>query len=125
VDYASVKALHIAAVVTSYTLFVVRGVWMVRDSKLLQARAVRVLPHVVDTVLLASAVVLAVTLRQYPFEADWLTAKVLGLVVYIALGTIALNRGKSKGLRVAAWTAAQLVFLYIVAVAITKNPLPV
>jgi uncharacterized membrane protein SirB2 len=74
-------------------------------------------------VLLASAIALATMLRQYPFASGWLTAKVTGLVVYVVLGTIALKRGRTLRVRVAAWIAAQLVFLYIVSVAITKDPL--
>lgn len=123
VDYLAVKTVHVGAVVLSYSLFFVRGVWMMRGSPLLRARWVGIVPHVVDTVLLASAITLAVMLRQYPFGAGWLTAKVIGLVVYIALGTIALKRGKSKRARTGAWLVAQVVFLYIVAVAVTRNPL--
>lgn len=77
-----------------------------------------------DTALLASAIVLAVMLQQYPFAQGWLTAKVIGLMVYIGLGTIALRRGKTRCARIAAWLAAQAVFFYIVAVALTRNPLP-
>jgi uncharacterized membrane protein SirB2 len=124
VSYETLKALHVTAVVTSYALFFVRGVWMLRESALLQRRLVRILPHVVDTVLLASAIVLAMTIRQYPFVAPWVTAKVIALVAYIGLGTVALKRGRTRGVRVAAWIAAQLVFFYIVAVAITKSPWP-
>ncbi|MGZ8156113.1 MAG: SirB2 family protein [Burkholderiales bacterium] len=121
-DYSTLKMLHVGAVVTSYSLFVLRGVWMIRDSALLQAGWVKVLPHVVDTVLLASAVALAFFIRQYPFVADWLTAKVIALMIYIALGTVALKRARSKRTRIAAWIAAQAVFLYIVTVAVTRNP---
>lgn len=122
-SYAALKALHVGSVIASYTLFVLRGVWMLRESPLLQRRAVRIAPHVVDTVLLASAVSLAVAIRQYPFVAPWVTAKVIGLVIYIALGTIALKRGRTRGVRLSAWIAAQLVFFYIVSVAVTKTPL--
>lgn len=122
-DYPTIKSIHVAAVVASYTLFVVRGLWMLADSRLLAARWVGIVPHVVDTVLLASAIAAAYALRQYPFGAGWLTAKVIGLVVYIGLGTVALKRGGTKRLRTQAWIGAQLVFLYIVAVALTKNPL--
>ncbi len=123
-DYAMVKTIHVGAVATSYALFLLRGVWMMSDSALLQARWVRIVPHVVDTVLLASAVALAIMSRQYPLDSGWLTAKVVALVLYIALGTIALKRGRSKRVRVAAWVAAQVVFIYIVMVAYTRDPLP-
>lgn len=95
-----------------------------RGSPLLSARWVKIVPHVIDTLLLASAVTMAVMIRQYPFVAPWITAKVLVLIAYIVLGTIALKRGKTKRVRIAAWIAAQLVFLYIVAVALTRSPLP-
>lgn len=123
-SYLALKALHVGCVVTSYSLFVLRGVWMLRGSALLQRRWVKIVPHVVDTTLLASAVLLAMTIRQYPFVAPWLTAKVIGLVLYIVLGTIALKRGRTLAIRVSAWIAAQLTFFYIVAVAVTHTPWP-
>jgi uncharacterized membrane protein SirB2 len=123
-DYLTVKAIHVWAVVATFGLFVLRGVWMIRDSPLLQWRPVRIVPHAIDTVLLVAGVWMVVMIRQYPFVAGWLTAKVTGLVVYIVLGMIALRRGRSKRVRIAAWLAAQVVFLYIVAVALTRNPWP-
>ena len=123
-DYSALKSVHVACVAASYTLFLVRGVWMMQDSTLLARRWVRIVPHVIDTVLLASAIAMAVMIRQYPFAAPWLTAKVVGLVVYIGLGTVALKRGRTKRMRIVAWIAAQIVFLYIVSVAVLKRPLP-
>jgi uncharacterized membrane protein SirB2 len=123
-SYLTLKYVHVACVVTSYAFFFVRGVWMMRDSPLLTRRWVKIMPHVVDTLLLASAIALALLIRQYPFSAPWLTAKVLGLVVYIGLGMLALSRGKTKRARITAWIAAQAVFLYILAVARTKNAIP-
>jgi uncharacterized membrane protein SirB2 len=124
VSYLALKALHVGCVITSYSLFLLRGVWMLRGSALLQRRWVKIVPHVVDTLLLTSAILLALTIRQYPFVSSWLTAKVIGLVIYIALGTIALKRGRTLTIRVWAWIAAQLVFFYIVAVAVTHTPAP-
>jgi len=89
----------------------------------LQRRWVRITPHVIDTVLLASAIGLALILEQYPFVHDWLTAKVLGLIAYILLGSIALRYGPNKLIRVVAWVAALAMFGYIVSVALTHTPL--
>jgi uncharacterized membrane protein SirB2 len=111
--------------VLSYAGFVLRGIWMIRDSRMLERRWVRVLPHVVDTVLLASAIALAVVLKQYPLAEPWLTAKVLALVLYIGLGMVALRYGTTGRIRMGAWIMAQAVFLYIVAVALTRNVLVV
>ena len=123
-DYSWLRITHVSCVVFSYTLFVVRGAWMMCNSALLERRWVKVVPHVVDTVLLASAIALAVMSHQYPLANGWLTAKVAGLLIYIGLGTVALKRGKTRSMRIAAWFAAQTVFFYIVAVAFTRNPLP-
>ncbi|MBI3042571.1 MAG: SirB2 family protein [Betaproteobacteria bacterium] len=122
-DYAVLMQVHVACAVLSYAGFFTRGVWMIRDSPLLERRWVRIVPHVNDTILLAAAIALAVMLRQYPLVHGWLTAKVIGLVFYILLGMAALRPGRTKSARVAAWIGAQAAFLYIVAVAYTRNPL--
>lgn len=118
--YTVAKYLHLAAVGVSWALFFARGLWMIGDSPRLAARWVRVAPHVNDTILLAAAVYLA-TFHGLP---PWIVAKLVALVAYILIGTVAIRRGPTKPVRVAAWVVAQLVFLYIVAVAVTKNPLP-
>ena len=124
-DYLALKTVHVSSVAASYSLFFLRGVWMVRGSPMLGRRWVKIVPHVIDTVLLASAITLAVMSRQYPLQAGWVTAKVLALIVYIGLGTVALKRGSTRSVRITAWIAAHAVFAYIVAVALTRNPLVV
>lgn len=106
----------------SLALFLIRGAWMLSGSRLLSSRFSRIVPHVVDTLLLASAVGLMIVLQQYPFAQDWLTAKLIGLVVYIVLGTIALKRGRTPAIRSAALVAALVVFGWIVMTARTHAP---
>lgn len=120
--YYGIKHLHVLLAVISILGFALRGVWMMSGSALLEKRLVRVLPHVVDTLLLLSAIALAVMIAQYPFVAGWVTAKVVGLVVYIVLGMVALRRGRTKGIRIAAFFAAIVVFAWIASVAVSKNP---
>ena len=116
------KAVHVGSAILSITGFVLRGVWMLQGSPLLKARATRTLPHVVDTVLLVSAIALALRSAQYPFVHAWLTAKVLALLAYIVLGSIALKYGRSRRVRALSYGMALGVFLYIVAVAIERSP---
>jgi len=116
------KAIHVGSAMLSITGFVLRGVWMLQGSPLLKARATRILPHVVDTILLASAIALALRISQYPFVHTWLTAKVLALLAYIVLGSIALKYGRSRWVRALSYGMALGVFLYIVAVAIARSP---
>lgn len=120
--YMALKHLHVTAVVLSFALFVLRGLWMLTDSPQSRRRWTRIVPHVVDTVLLVSAIGLTLTLHQYPFAQAWLTAKVLALIGYIVLGSIALKRGSTQAVRATAWIAALLVFGYIVSVALTRDP---
>jgi uncharacterized membrane protein SirB2 len=124
IDYGLIKLIHVSTVAITLPLFVLRGIWMMADSPRLQARWVKILPHVNDTILLASGIGLAVLLGQYPFVNGWLTAKLLALLAYIILGTIALKRGKIKPIRITAFCLALGVFAYLVAVAITHQVLP-
>lgn len=121
--YAAIKHIHLLTVAISLGLFSLRGVWMLLDSPQLQKRWVKILPHIVDTALLVSALALCVIIGQYPFVEGWLTAKVLGLVAYIVLGTIALKRGKTKTIRVTALVAALISVAYIVGAAIKHSPM--
>ena len=121
--YEATRTIHLATVSLSFSLFVLRGVWMLRDSALLHHRLVRVLPHANDTIVLASGVYLSLMIRQYPLVHGWITAVVVLLLIYIGLGLVALRRGKTKLIRATAWAAAILVFIYIVTIARTKNAL--
>jgi uncharacterized membrane protein SirB2 len=120
-DYLSLKHFHMGCAGLSGSLFLLRGVWMLHASPMLQQRWVRIAPHIVDTLLLASAIGLAVWSRQCPGQQPWLTAKVSALLGYIVLGTIALKHGRTRGQRAAAFVAALALFAYIVTVAVTKR----
>jgi uncharacterized membrane protein SirB2 len=121
-SYAALKIIHVISVIFSYLLFMLRGIWMMQNSSILQRRWVKILPHVIDTVLLASAVTLVTMIQQYPGMSTWLSTKIGGLLLYIILGMMALRFGKSLKIKIISWIAAQIVFFYIVLVALTKNP---
>ena len=109
--------LHALAVVLSLIGFVTRGTWMLAGSAMLGRKWVKITPHVVDTVLLVSALVAAWLLFwRHGAHPDFLTVKIVGLIVYIGLGLVALRFGKSRGLRASAWLLAILVFAYVAVV---------
>lgn len=122
-SYLALKHLHMSFAALSGTLFLLRGILMLRRpegapaSKSILDRS----SHIIDTVLLASALAMVVWGAQYPFVVPWLTAKVLAVVAYIIVGAVALKRGKTKGIRAGAFVAALLIFGYIVKVALTKQ----
>lgn len=117
----TVKIIHSIAAVLSGLFFIIRGFWMLNEHRLLEHKFVKVAPHIIDTLLLASALYLCYLINFYPFQVDWLTAKLLALVLYIVVGTIALKRGKTKAIRATAFASALLIFAYIIGVAVTKN----
>ena len=117
----TVKAVHVTFVALSFAGFFIRGIWMLKDSPLLEQKWVRISPQVVDTVLLVSAIVLAVQLRLSPMEQSWLLAKIIALLAYIAVGLVALRLGRSKRIRLVAWLLGLVIFLYIVSVALSKS----
>ena len=122
-DYLTIRTIHESAVALSITGFFLRGAAGLAGAGWVRGRAARTLPHLVDTVLLASAIALAWMLRITPFGAPWLMAKVIGLFVYIGLGVVALRPANPRGVRAAAWVAALVTAGWIVSVAFTKNPL--
>ena len=122
-DYLFVKSIHHGAVALSLAGFMTRGLASFMGARWVRGRAARSLPHVVDTVLLASAIALAWMLGLNPLSTPWLMAKIIGLLVYIGLGMVALRPTFSFKLRFAAWLAALAVFAYIVSVAVSKNVL--
>lgn len=120
--YLMLKHLHMTMAALSFAGFFIRGLWMWRQSPLLHKKLVKILPHIVDTLLLVSALALAGLLRYSPGDHPWLMTKIVFLVVYIILGVIAF-RNSNPALRKCSWLAALVVFIYIVSVAISKNPL--
>ena len=121
--YVGLRQAHIGFAMLSIALFLVRGGLMLAESRLLQARTLQILPHVIDTMLLTTALMLTTVIHQYPFTTGWLTAKVVLLVVYIVLGSIAIKRGRTRGTRVAAFIAALLTVGFLVSVARAHHPL--
>ncbi len=119
--YMALKHTHLLLVAISISLLCIRFVLALKGSALLQKKLFKVLPHVVDTFLLASAVGLMLTLQQYPFVTPWLTDKFIGLLAYIALGVMAL-KGRTKAMRVLAFFGAIGWLVLMARVAVTKTP---
>ena len=121
--YPEIKWVHVAAVIASGSLFALRGAGTLGGARWPMWAALRYLSYAIDTVLLTAALMLATILHQYPFVHAWLTVKVLLLVVYIVLGTLALKRARTRTARRWCFAAALLVYLFIISVARAHQPL--
>jgi uncharacterized membrane protein SirB2 len=117
------KLVHVSCAVLSISGFALRGCWMLTDNPLLGHRLARVLPHIIDTLLLGTAVGMLLIWRTSPLALDWLIAKIVALLLYIGLGMVAFRFGKSRSQRAGAFVLALLTAAYIVSVAYTKSAL--
>jgi uncharacterized membrane protein SirB2 len=125
INHSALLVLHIGCVFASAGLFLLRYVLATLGVNWRQSIALRVMPHIVDTALLISAILLCVTLQQYPFVNGWLTVKVILLIVYIGLGTLTLSKNRTAKSRRVTFFLAAVVFVFIVSVARSHNPLGV
>lgn len=120
--FESLKLTHVTCAFLSIAGFTLRGYWMAIDNPLLQRRSARFLPHLVDTVLLASAIAMLVVMQLSPLAAPWLMVKIAALLLYIGVGMVALRFGRTKQVRISAWLLALLIAAYMVSVAYSKSP---
>jgi uncharacterized membrane protein SirB2 len=123
--YLVLRNVHIGCAIATIALFVLRWSLMLADSPRLSGPVLRYLPHAVDTVLLTTALMLTTVIHQYPFSTGWLTMKVVLLVAYIVLGSLALKRGRTRAIRIAAFAAALATIGFLVTVARVHHPLGV
>lgn len=120
--YTTLKWLHVAAVITSGAGFLARAALMLASSRWLHRRFVRIAPHVVDTVLLAAAVGMVTLARLSPLAHPWLAAKIIGLVIYIVFGAVALRYGRTRRIRLLALAVAVFAYVYVVGTALQRDP---
>ena len=121
--YLNIRMLHIACAYASIALFIVRHVLNLRGVAWRKSRALRIMPHVVDSVLLAAGIALMFIINQYPFVDSWLTVKLFALIAYVVLGIMALKPSDPPTGRRGAFLAAAAVFFFILSVAKTHSPL--
>ena len=121
--YEILVTSHAGAAVLSLALFVGRGTLRFQGSAWAAHPAARIAPRAVDTVLLMTAFALLFVIGQYPFVDHWLTVKLVGVVVYILLGAVALGEQASDRARTAAFVGGILVMVYLYAFSLTRQPL--
>jgi len=121
--YPAIKASHVGLVILSGTLFTARGLGVLLGGQWPLATPARRGSQVIDTALLAAALLLLATLHLNPFTTPWLATKLGLLVAYIGFGTFALRRAATRVGKAGAFAAALLCFTAMVAIARTHDPL--
>lgn len=120
-NYLLIKHLHVTAAGLSILFFIIRAFWSVTENAMLQKKVVKILPHVIDTVLLVCAILLSIMLGSAAAQ-PWVLTKIVLLIAYIGVGTIAIKRGRTPRGRAVAAVIAVAIFVYIVGVAIKHHP---
>ena len=118
------KQLHVGFVFLTFVSFSVRSYWMYTGSGLLRSKAVRIVPHIIDSFLLLTGLTMAILYYGAFYQQQWLLLKLLGVLIYIILGSIALKLGKTMKVRIAAVFGAWAVLLYIVITARLHATIP-
>ncbi|WP_230408163.1 SirB2 family protein [Undibacterium baiyunense] len=122
--YLQLKHLHLTCITLSLILFVTRFYWRKQNPSMLQKKWVKILPHTIDTILLASAIGMAIIASINPLEQTWLAAKILALLAYIFAGTFAIKRASNPQVQNLSFVLALTCFAYILMVAFSKQVLP-
>ncbi|MCK4708157.1 MAG: SirB2 family protein [Gammaproteobacteria bacterium] len=123
--YLLIKTIHISTVIISITLFLSRAYWLISRSPLINNKVIKYLPHLNDTILLSSAIILLFLGNLYPGkENPWLIAKFIAMLCYIFTGLYLFRMAKSIKSIVLTTLFAVLIYLYIVHTAIVKNISP-
>jgi len=120
-NYLLIKHLHVTAAALSIIFFVIRAYWSVTENGMLKKKFVKIAPHIIDTVLLVAAILLSMMLGAAAAQ-PWVLTKIVLLIVYIGVGTIAIKRGRTPTTRAVAAIIAVAVFIYIVGVALRHHP---
>lgn len=123
--YPQIKTVHVAAVIISGSLFLLRGlaVQIGERDRLAMAAPIRYLSYGIDTVLLTAALMLLAILPAAVHANGWLAAKLMLLITYVGLGTFALKRGRTRRTRLACFAGALAVYVAMLVIARTHDPL--
>ena len=121
--YLIIKNIHMAFATLTIIGFLLRGYWRISGSSFYKSRAMKVLPHTVDALFLATGVWLIVMLNLNPMQHPWLLAKFVALFAYVGLGMIAFRFGRSQEIMLSAFVGAVASFTFVVGAAMAKSPL--
>lgn len=121
--YPLARQVHIGLVIASGSLFALRGIGVLSGARWSMRRSVRIASQIIDAGLLMAALSLLAMLQLNPFAVTWLATKLVLLVVYIVLGSLALKRARSARARFVCFIAALLTFAFMLGVARAHHPL--
>ena len=121
--YASLLLLHKLAVLTSIVVFFARGLGLIYNREWVKRKPVKIVPHIVDTLLIASAIGIVVV-TPFAFSEPWILLKLIGVLVYVVLSAVVFKIAQSRVQRALFWVLNLAVLFFLVAVAVEKQAWP-
>lgn len=121
--YLLIRNSHLLFVALSGALFVLRGLGVLTGAHWPMCKGARIASVGIDTLLLASGLTLWTALQLNPWRDVWLGVKLLLVIAYIVLGSLALKRAPTTAQRTWFFIAAVIVFATIAGIAVTHDPL--
>ena len=117
-----IKIFHVTLAILTGISFLSRGLARLRSNRPIQAKWLRIVPHIIDTFLLLTAVLLVIQLGYDPLTESWLLVKIVMLLSYVAFGIAMMRANVTYRVRVSLFALALCCYGYIVGVALTRNP---
>jgi len=121
--YLIIKNIHITFATLTILGFVLRAYWRMSGANLHQNRAIKIMPHTVDALFLATGVWLIMMLNINPLQHPWLLAKFAAILAYVGLGMVAFRFGRTSRIRSLAFVGALMAFAFVVGAALIKSPM--
>jgi uncharacterized membrane protein SirB2 len=121
--YPEIKLVHVTAALASGTLFLLRGTALNWGGSWGMIAPIRYLSYTIDIVLLTAALLLLAILPSAVYSNGWLWLKLTLLIAYIGLGTLALKRGRTVGIRRGCFFAAIAIYTCMYFIARSHDPL--
>ena len=121
--YLIIKNIHMTFATLTIVGFLLRGYWRIIGSGFYKNRAMKIVPHAIDAMFLATGIWLLMILNLNPLQHSWLLAKFAALFAYVGLGMVAFRFGRTQTVRLVAYVGALASFAFVVGTAIAKSPL--
>lgn len=115
---------HMLMAMLTIAVFVLQGILALAAPAVLRHKAMRIIPHVIYTLLLVTALALLVVYGWNPLAFGWIIMKIILLVVFIGLGIIAFRPSFPAATRVACWVVALGALLWAYSSALTRSAFP-
>lgn len=107
----NILQVHLMVAALALLVFVVRGIMMLAGSSAVNTRAILSIAAVFTIVLFASGVYMGFG-AKLSFADGFILSKIIGLLLFVAFGVIALKQGLSKPVASILWLLGLGAFIY-------------